>query len=92
MVGKIRYLISEAMLMINSIASAVFLEGKAADTVRDSTRFKHGYRISGLDVSHQVHCLVSLLVPASPLLLPSFLACLLESPTKTYVSRAVSGF
>lgn len=43
-------------------ATGVFLDGEAADTVRNSTRFKDGYWISGLDVFHQFHCLVCFMI------------------------------
>lgn len=39
-------------------ASTILLEGDEADSVRDKTTLIHGYWKAGLDVFHQLHCLV----------------------------------
>ena len=41
--------------------SIVLLEGSEADMVRDRTILYDGYWVTGLDVVHQMHCLVRLL-------------------------------
>jgi len=38
--------------------SIVLLEGSEADMVRDKTILYDGYWVTGLDVVHQMHCLV----------------------------------
>lgn len=40
--------------------SIVLLEGPEADMVRDKTTLFDGYWVTGLDVVHQMHCLVDL--------------------------------
>ena len=40
------------------IASTVLLQGAEADLVRDRTTLGNGYWVTGLDVFHQVHCIV----------------------------------
>jgi hypothetical protein len=44
-------------------ADVLYLEGEDADLVRESTTFRNGYWLTGLDVFHQIHCLVGSLVP-----------------------------
>jgi hypothetical protein len=44
-------------------ADILYLEGEDADLVRESTTFRNGYWLTGLDVFHQIHCLVGSLVP-----------------------------
>lgn len=36
----------------------MLLEGDEADNVRDQTLLQNGYWVTGLDVFHQLHCLV----------------------------------
>lgn len=40
------------------IASTVLLQGAEADLVRDHTTLGNGYSVKGLNVFHQVHCIV----------------------------------
>lgn len=42
-----------------TIGSIILLADSEADMVRDKTTLLDGYCVTGLDVIHQVHCLVS---------------------------------
>lgn len=47
------------VLLTSCAAQGVLLEGEEADLIRDNTALYHGYWFAGLDVFHQLHCLVS---------------------------------
>ncbi len=67
----------------------ILLEGWEADMVRDKTIFFDGYWLTGLDVIHQMHCLVRSQAPVSNI---SFRILTLHSPAQNKVRKApISG-